>query len=131
MKKKNFKKVSHCALMECLVPLVSRVKVISFFIGTRWYFSTFFIFINTYWGRGGKLNFRTKTWPCFTLIWGLWEKLKSFDITTILRDCNLLDNSDSSIGSLQDKRIVWLSTTKLGKKLFLISVQCPYHCFFP
>ena len=47
------------------INLPCSVKLISFFIGTCWYFKALFMFIRMYWGLGGKLNLRIISDPCF------------------------------------------------------------------
>ena len=62
---------------------------------------------------------------CLTAILGLCEWLWSFDTTTILIDFILVNSSDSSKGSLQDRIIVWLLITVKEKEL-----QDSYWDFF-
>ena len=51
------------------------------------------------------------------MICGFSEKLLSFDTTTNRIDLNLFDNSDSSIGNLQDNTKVWLFWTVKNQKM--------------
>ena len=109
---------SNCQLLEIFflvfhdtINLPCSVKLISFFIGTCWYFKALFTLIKMYWGLGGNWNLRIISDPCLTAILGLCEWLWSFDTTTILIDFNLFESSDSSKGSLQDRIMVWLLIT--------------------
>ena len=64
---------------------------------------------------------------CLTAILGLCEWLWSFDTTTILIDFILVNSSDSSKGSLQDRIIVWLLITV--KKNWINDSNWDFHEF--